>query len=103
MNNASEAHLNFRIVTVLLSCAGRKTTLASHEVARIFQRGRLGGRRTLCHNKVCLTGTVSQVLPDCDCVSPVAQFVFLFLSRAMFRETVTKMDVKTVNVIEKTN
>ena len=33
----------------------------------------------------------------------VAQFVFLFLSRAMYRETLTEMDVKTVNVIEKTN
>ena len=31
----------------------------------------------------------------------VAQFVFLFLSRAIFRETSTEMDVKTFNVIVK--
>ena len=31
----------------------------------------------------------------------VAQFVFLFLSRAIFRETSTEMDVKTLNVIVK--
>ena len=31
----------------------------------------------------------------------VAQFVFLFIVRANFRDTSTKMDVKTVNVIVK--
>ena len=31
----------------------------------------------------------------------VAQFVFLFLSRAIFRETSTEMDFKTFNVIVK--
>ena len=31
----------------------------------------------------------------------VAQFVFLFLSRAMFREISTEMDVKTFKVIVK--
>ena len=56
MNNASKADLNFRIVTVLLSGAGRKTTLASHEVARIFLKGWVGGK----------VHTVSQQgLPDC--------------------------------------
>ena len=31
----------------------------------------------------------------------VARFVFLFLSRAIFRETSTEMDVKTFDVIVK--
>ena len=31
----------------------------------------------------------------------VARFVFLFLSRVIFRETSTEMDVKTFNVIVK--
>ena len=33
----------------------------------------------------------------------VAQFVFLFLSREIFRETLTEMDVNTVKVIVKAN
>ena len=33
----------------------------------------------------------------------VAQFAFLFLARAIFRETPAEMDVKTVNGMEKTN
>ena len=43
-------------MTVLLSGAGRKTTLASHEVATIFLKGWVGGK----------VHTVSQQdLPDC--------------------------------------
>ena len=33
----------------------------------------------------------------------VAQFAFLFLARAIFRETPAEMEVKTVNGMEKTN
>ena len=33
----------------------------------------------------------------------VAQFAFLFLALAIFRETPAEMDVKTVNGMEKTN
>ena len=45
------------------------------------------------------TGSLSSIRDGNDMM--VVQFVVLFLARAIFRETSTDMDVKTVNVIVK--